>query len=146
MSEIEENIFTVKLHDVIIPATDKKALKTFDDIFIVMDFLEQDLSSIFKSKQLEEFTEKHVVFILYNLLCSLNFLETAKVIHRDLKPSNILINDQCGVRICDFGLARSMPVEGGYHLPLSSNALCSTGVSSSEAESKELHAVNSVLN
>jgi mitogen-activated protein kinase 15 len=30
------------------------------------------------------------------------------VIHRDLKPSNILINSDCYIKICDFGLARSL--------------------------------------
>jgi len=28
--------------------------------------------------------------------------------HRDLKPSNILIDDQCRIKICDFGLARTV--------------------------------------
>lgn len=31
---------------------------------------------------------------------------TAGVIHRDLKPKNILINENCDLKICDFGLAR----------------------------------------
>ncbi|RKP21739.1 mitogen-activated protein kinase HOG1, partial [Rozella allomycis CSF55] len=36
----------------------------------------------------------------------IKFVHSAGVIHRDLKPSNILINDNCDLKICDFGLAR----------------------------------------
>jgi serine/threonine protein kinase len=34
------------------------------------------------------------------------FLHSAGVAHRDLKPANILLNSQCGIKLCDFGLAR----------------------------------------
>ena len=34
-------------------------------------------------------------------------MHSAKICHRDLKPANILVDGQCAVRICDFGLARS---------------------------------------
>lgn len=53
--------------------------------------------------------EKHVVIILYNILCAIKFLHSANIIHRDIKPSNILVNEQCQIRICDFGLSRSLP-------------------------------------
>lgn len=36
----------------------------------------------------------------------LKYLHSAGVIHRDLKPSNILVNENCDLKICDFGLAR----------------------------------------
>jgi serine/threonine protein kinase len=53
--------------------------------------------------------ENHIIIIIYNLLCALNFMHSANLIHRDIKPANILIDGKCQVRICDFGFARSMP-------------------------------------
>lgn len=42
------------------------------------------------------------------MLCAVKYLHTANVIHRDLKPANVLVNEDCSVKICDFGLARSI--------------------------------------
>jgi serine/threonine protein kinase len=35
-------------------------------------------------------------------------LHESRVIHRDLKPANILVNEDCSVKLCDYGLARSI--------------------------------------
>jgi len=39
-------------------------------------------------------------------------MHTANIIHRDIKPGNFLVNSSCSVKICDFGLARTMPKKG----------------------------------
>jgi serine/threonine protein kinase len=36
-------------------------------------------------------------------------MHSANVMHRDLKPSNILINSECQIKICDFGISRTLP-------------------------------------
>jgi mitogen-activated protein kinase 1/3 len=46
--------------------------------------------------------------MVYNLLCAIKYLHESKVIHRDLKPANILVNEDCTVKLCDYGLARSI--------------------------------------
>lgn len=36
----------------------------------------------------------------------LQYLHGANIIHRDLKPTNIAVDEDCNLRILDFGLAR----------------------------------------
>lgn len=36
----------------------------------------------------------------------MKYLHSANVLHRDLKPGNLLVNANCELKICDFGLAR----------------------------------------
>lgn len=38
----------------------------------------------------------------------LKYIHSANVVHRDLKPKNLLINGNCDLKICDFGLARAL--------------------------------------
>ncbi|KAJ8626781.1 hypothetical protein MRB53_020091 [Persea americana] len=45
-------------------------------------------------------------YILYQILRGLKYIHSANVLHRDLKPSNLLLNSNCELKICDFGLAR----------------------------------------
>jgi len=45
---------------------------------------------------------------MYQLLRGLLFLHSADVMHRDIKPCNLLVNTNCDLKICDFGLARGI--------------------------------------
>ena len=95
----------------IIPPKDKD---NFESLYIVMEYCQSDLKKLFKSPiHLEPL---HLETLAYNILCGLKYLHSAEVLHRDLKPANVLINEDCSVKICDFGLARSVEGVEGAHI------------------------------
>lgn len=47
----------------------------------------------------------------WQVLRGLKFIHSANVLHRDMKPSNLLVNANCDLAICDFGLARGVELE-----------------------------------
>ncbi|KAG8814112.1 Mitogen-activated protein kinase [Serendipita sp. 399] len=50
------------------------------------------------------------------------YIHSANVLHRDLKPGNILLNADCELKICDFGLARGYTPPGQNPGPASKAA------------------------
>ena len=40
------------------------------------------------------------------VLKALKHIHSIEVAHRDIKPGNVLVNGDCTVRLCDFGLSR----------------------------------------
>lgn len=72
-----------------------------------MEYQETDLDKLLKVKI--EFKEKHLIKILYYTLLSICFIHQSNVVHRDIKPANVLLTSSCTVKICDFGLARTLP-------------------------------------
>mmetsp|Transcript_37777 Transcript_37777/g.100510 ORF Transcript_37777/g.100510 Transcript_37777/m.100510 type:complete len:422 (-) Transcript_37777:49-1314(-) len=76
----------------------------FEDIYVVSELMEADLASTLRSAQ--PLSDDHCQFFLYQILRGMKYVHSALVIHRDLKPRNLLVNSNCDLKICDFGLAR----------------------------------------
>jgi mitogen-activated protein kinase 7 len=73
------------------------------------ELMECDLAAIIRSGQ--PLTDAHFQSFIYQILCGLKYIHSANVLHRDLKPGNLLVNADCELKICDFGLARGFSVD-----------------------------------
>uniref|UniRef100_A0A3P9ISC1 mitogen-activated protein kinase n=1 Tax=Oryzias latipes TaxID=8090 RepID=A0A3P9ISC1_ORYLA len=93
-----ENV--IGLLDVFTPAA---TLEDFNELYLVTNLMGADLNNIVKFQRL---SDEHVQFLIYQLLRGLKYIHSAGLIHRDLKPSNVAVNEDCELRILDFGLAR----------------------------------------
>jgi mitogen-activated protein kinase 1/3 len=56
---------------------------------------------------------------MYQAVRAVLYLHSANIIHRDLKPSNILLDKNCNLQICDFGLGRGLTDEESIQKKLS---------------------------
>ncbi|XP_042641826.1 mitogen-activated protein kinase 15 [Tyto alba] len=99
LQEFGEHPNIIKLLDVIRAQNDK-------DIYLIFESMETDLHAVIKKGNLLK--DIHKCYILYQLLKATKFIHSGNVIHRDQKPSNILLDADCFVKLCDFGLARSL--------------------------------------
>ena len=67
--------------------------------------LPQDLHAVIRADILQPV---HKQFIVYQSLKALKYCQTGGLLHRDLKPSNLLLNEECVLKLADFGLARTL--------------------------------------
>ncbi|KAL6011127.1 Mitogen-activated protein kinase ntf6 [Asimina triloba] len=105
-----ENIVQIK--DIVRPPE----RQNFSDVYLVYELMDTDLNQIIRSSQ--ALTEDHVQLLPVGEIQMLQaflpfvtnqiaYIHSANVLHRDLKPSNLLVNANCDLKICDFGLART---------------------------------------
>ena len=80
------------------------SLETFTEVHLVQELMETDMHRVIRTQDL---SNDHFQYFVYQILRGLKALHSAGVLHRDLKPSNLLLNANCDLKICDFGLARS---------------------------------------
>lgn len=93
----------IGLLDVFHPHAPDVTLENFQQLYLVTHLMDADLNNIIRTQRL---SDDHVQFLVYQILRGLKYIHSAGVIHRDLKPSNIAVNEDCELRILDFGLAR----------------------------------------
>lgn len=102
----EVKILTRLKHENIIDLRDiicEDRVDRLKDLYLVQTAMECDLHKLLRSQKL---SEDHTCYFTYQILRGLKYIHSANVLHRDLKPSNVLVNSNCDLRICDFGLAR----------------------------------------
>ncbi|XP_054464510.1 STKc_p38 domain-containing protein [Anoplopoma fimbria] len=83
--------------------TPDNTLEKFQTFYMVMPLVAQDLGLIMKKRRL---TDRIITYLFYQLLRGLKYIHSAGIIHRDLKPGNLAVNENCELKILDFGLAR----------------------------------------
>jgi mitogen-activated protein kinase 15 len=81
------------------------------DIYMICDYMESDLHAVIRANILEAI---HKQYIIYQLLKALKFMHSGEMLHRDIKPSNLLLNSECQVKVCDFGLSRSIAQQNDH--------------------------------
>ncbi|MBL9168943.1 MAG: serine/threonine protein kinase [Verrucomicrobiales bacterium] len=73
-------------------------------LFIVMEYVRgQDVAALLAQGSLPT---ARVIQIASSICMALEFAHNHGVIHRDIKPANVLIADDGGVKVADFGVAR----------------------------------------
>ncbi len=80
-------------------------------LWLAHDWIEgESLAEVMRQRKSsgKPFTRVEVDDIIRQIASGLVFLHGKGIVHRDLKPSNILIGRDGGVKLADFGLARSL--------------------------------------
>ena len=93
-------------------------------ISVIQELMQTDLHRVIRTQQLTDdhcqvcikgfisIEHTHLIairqYFVYQVLRALKSIHSADIVHRDLKPANLLLNANCDLKVCDFGLARSV--------------------------------------
>jgi mitogen-activated protein kinase 1/3 len=82
----------------------------FTNVYLIFDLYSSDLWKLVKGSY--NLSNSELKLILFQILHGLKYIHSKNVLHRDLKTGNILLNrENMHIKICDFGLARTVEYE-----------------------------------
>jgi len=116
----------VRLYDIPVPPSTE-----FDELCMVMEICDTDMKKLVRTDV--QLAALQVVTLLYHTLRGLKYIHSAGIYHRDLKPANCLVDQDCSVKICDFGLSRAVAQPEAKHL----GSLPATPPGSDDEEAKK---------
>jgi mitogen-activated protein kinase 1/3 len=102
-------------HENIIPILDVQRPRSYDncqDIYLSCELIEMDLHSVIHAQKL---SNDHCQYLTSQVLRALKAIHSANLLHCGLKPSNLLVNFDCDLKVCGFGLARLAATAGARH-------------------------------
>jgi mitogen-activated protein kinase 1/3 len=92
------------------------------DRLVIQELMQTDLHRVIRTQQLSDDhcqvsfrpavlasnSNSCLQYFICQTLRALKSIHSAGIVHRDLKPANLLLNANCDLKVCDFGLARSI--------------------------------------
>jgi len=96
----------IKIRDIMTIPEDTRS--SFTEIYVVSELMPYSLRKIIKDTRKRGHTldENIIKSFTAQLLNGIGYIHAAEVLHRDIKPENIVVDQQCNLKVIDFGLAR----------------------------------------
>ena len=79
-------------------------IETYSNFNILMEYVSEKSLHYLLLKEREKVTIEEYRLIIYQILSALCYIHNKGIVHRDIKPENILLYENFGLKIIDFGL------------------------------------------